>query len=219
MRIKFLSFVTIVSIVMMIGSYVPIFIATGFDYPVGAPDGTGYNTNLGCLWLQTTKTCGPLHPGLDFNENGNYYADQDFDNPVYAVANGFVVYSDYAEGYYWGNIIMIEHFLPDGTKVWSQYGHINRRYVRSGSFVHKGQLIGTMGKGYMSRFYTHLHFEIRIKEFPAGSWTNGWTKDKILSYYVNPVEFIDSHRKISYSFSKKIKKYIGSLIWRSNEEK
>ena len=32
----------------------------------------------------------------------------------------------------WGNIIYIEHTLPDGSKTWSQYAHLEQRFVQTG---------------------------------------------------------------------------------------
>ncbi|QLQ31821.1 MAG: M23 family metallopeptidase [Candidatus Thiothrix singaporensis] len=102
-------------------------VADSFRYPVGAIDGSGWigNTN-GLQWLQQWDyggKCGYVyHPGVDFNKDGTT-GDGDLGQPVYAVANGIVTFSGDG-GASWGNIILIEHTLPDGSKVWSQYGHV-----------------------------------------------------------------------------------------------
>jgi murein DD-endopeptidase MepM/ murein hydrolase activator NlpD len=169
--------------------------ANGFDFPVGKPNGDGYNTTAGCWWLQTTGACAPgPHPGQDFNGNGG--GDSDLGDPVYAVANGDVVFSGTGSGTSWGNIILIEHTLPDGTKVWSQYAHLKDRYANSGS-VNKGDLIGTIGKGYNNIYYAHLHFEIRIQYRAADAWISGWSTAQVEQYYVNPSDYINNHRTIS----------------------
>lgn len=173
-------------------------VATGFDYPVGKPDAVGYNTTAGCWWLQTTGACAPgPHPGQDFNGNGG--GDTDLGDPVYAVANGTVVFSAVGSGTSWGNIIMIEHSLPDGSKVWSQYAHLKDRYYGSGATVNKGDQIGTIGKGYNNIYSAHLHFEIRTQYRAADAWISGWTVDQVQQYYVNPSDYINSHRSIGGS--------------------
>jgi len=64
----------------------------------------------------------------------------------------------------WGNIIVIEHQLPDGTYATSIYGHLaTRRLVEVGDIVRAGQPIGFVGKkGIENGLYDpHLHFAIR----------------------------------------------------------
>lgn len=142
-------------------SLAPTVVANGFDFPVGKPNGDGYNTTAGCWFLQRDGECAPgPHPGQDFNKNCG--GDCDLGEPVYAVANGIVVDS---ENYppVWGNIILIEHTLPDGNKVWSQYAHLQNRLVGKDTTVEKGAQIGTIGKGYNNIYYAHLHFEIRTQ--------------------------------------------------------
>jgi len=173
-------------------------IANGFDYPVGKPDGAGYNTTAGCWWLQRDGACAPgPHPGQDFNGNGG--GDSDLGYPVYAVANGVVLFSGQGTGSSWGNIILIEHTLPDGTKVWSQYAHLKDRFVNSGVTVNKGDQIGTIGKGYNNIYLAHLHFEIRIQYRAADAWISGWSDSQVLQFYVNPSDYINNHRNISGS--------------------
>jgi murein DD-endopeptidase MepM/ murein hydrolase activator NlpD len=177
-------------------------VADGFDYPVGKPNGSGYNPPstpiAGCEYLQSTNGCGPLHPGIDFNGNGG--GDSDLGNPVYAVANGTVVFSGTGSGN-WGNIILIEHSLPDGRKVWSQYAHLQIRNVASGVNVNKGDQIGTIGKGNNNVYYAHLHFEIRTQSLAADFWppNSGWPSSQVQQYYTNPVDYINGHRVISVS--------------------
>ena len=171
--------------------------ADGFDFPVGKPNATGYNTTAGCWWLQRDGACAPgPHPGQDFNGDGS--GDTDRYDPVYAIANGTVVYSANYTSSSFGNIILIEHTLPDGTKVWSQYAHLDSRYKNVGDVVNKGDQIGTIGKGTNNQFWAHLHFEIRIQNLAAYYWPSStWSDDTVRQYYVNPSDFINSHRTIS----------------------
>jgi murein DD-endopeptidase MepM/ murein hydrolase activator NlpD len=64
----------------------------------------------------------------------------------------------------WGNLIVIEHKLPDGTYATSIYGHLaNRRSVETGDIVQAGQVIGTVAKSKLENggYDPHLHFAVR----------------------------------------------------------
>jgi murein DD-endopeptidase MepM/ murein hydrolase activator NlpD len=170
-----------------------------FDYPVGTVDGLGWlNNQQGLGWLQPWTygtTCGLVyHPGIDFNKDGTS-GDQDRYEPVYAVADGKVVGSaNY--GVLWGNIILLEHTLEDGSKVWSQYAHLEARLVAMGASVTRRQQIGTVGKG-DGRLPAHLHFEIR-KIGPSSMEPSAFPCRQQPSYvterYYEPIAFINSRR-------------------------
>ncbi|RIL11639.1 hypothetical protein DCC79_04240, partial [bacterium] len=126
-----------------------------------------------------------VHPGLDLNLRSG--GDSDLDAPVHACGDGIVT----ASGSYavWGNIVLVEHTLPDGRKLWSQYAHLNRRTVAAGQAVARGQPIGTVGKGERGRFTAHLHFEIRIAELPAPHWP-GLQPETVRRAYADPAMVI-----------------------------
>ena len=83
-------------------------------YPKGL--GAGYS-HLGLGWLQywnygtekTPKMC--FHPGLD--ENGKGSGNDDYDDPVYAVADGIVryVYAGTGSNGGWGHLIVVEEII------------------------------------------------------------------------------------------------------------
>jgi murein DD-endopeptidase MepM/ murein hydrolase activator NlpD len=122
-------------IVNVVCAAIPV--SDGFDYPVGIPDGVGYahglaNNNNGWDFLENEGSV--IHPGEDWNGNGG--GDTDLGDSVYAISNGRIV----AAGNYgsrWGNIILIEHQLQDGTVVWSNYAHLRDIIINSGD-VYKG---------------------------------------------------------------------------------
>lgn len=87
--------------------------------------------------------------------------------PIYALADGVVIYSGWMSGY--GNVVMINH-----GALTSLYGHNSSLVVKVGQSVKGGQLITYSGNTGLSSG-PHLHFEIR-KE-------NGDTTDPT-SYYV-----------------------------------
>jgi murein DD-endopeptidase MepM/ murein hydrolase activator NlpD len=175
-----------------------VVVADGFDLPVRNHDGKDYFP--GYRFLDWAKGYDSWHPGYDFNW-GNEDADRG--DPVYAVANGKVIFSGKIKNSSWGQVILIEHVLPNGKKVWSQYAHLldRKRYPNDAKdgVVVKGELIGHIGDadGYPKFVgHDHLHFEIRIKRLDAWSWPTGWPREKIKEHYADPIKFINSNRKV-----------------------
>lgn|GEM_PF-315513 len=175
------------------GPEIDVPLTDGFDYPVGNGTGKGWGVT-GYKFLDWSSYSGTWHPGEDWNMYGSPMAD--WGQPVYSVAHGIVRFSGFNSAQ--GNIIMIEHHLPDGRIVWSQYAHLEKRWVSEGEIVGRRQIIGTVGRGPNNKFSPHLHFEIRIKYLPQNGWprTNGqaWPKAKVLEYYAHPTEFIKANR-------------------------
>jgi murein DD-endopeptidase MepM/ murein hydrolase activator NlpD len=73
--------------------------------------------------------------------------------PIYALADGVVIYSGWMDGY--GNVVMINH-----GNLTSLYGHNSSLVVKVGQTVKGGQLITYSGNTGLSSG-PHLHFEIR----------------------------------------------------------
>ncbi len=88
-----------------------------------------------------------FHPGLDF--------EADWNEPVYAVAEGLVVFAGWYGGY--GNVIDIDH----GNGIVTRYGHNTRLLVSEGMTVSPGDEIALAGSTGASTG-VHLHFEIRF---------------------------------------------------------
>jgi len=76
--------------------------------------------------------------------------------PVHAVANGLVTWTqDIGSD---GHIVVIAHWLRDGSRVWSAYWHVTRPAIIIGQAVRRGDRIAdVLDRGYNS----HLHWEIR----------------------------------------------------------
>ena len=160
--------------------YDPDFIADAFDYPVGKPDAKGYYNAQGF-----GKN---YHLGDDWNAvtGGN----SDLGDPIYSIANGYVKFAADLKGG-WGNVIRILHQLPDRTQIESVYAHCHKIIVESGSWVKKGQQIGTIGN-VNGLYLAHLHFEIRDDvDMDIGG---GYSEDQ--EGYLDPTEFIKDHREI-----------------------
>lgn len=162
------------------------YLADGFDYPVGKPNADGYHKARG-FWPNG-------HLGEDWN--GSRGGDSDEGDPIYAMGNGIVVFSDDVH-VGWGNCVIIRHVFREVTgkieMVDSLHGHLLERKVKVGQLVEKGQLIGLMG-GNNGMYPVHLHFEIR-KNLNIGMNRSQFARD--YSNYYSPTVFIDAHRHLS----------------------
>ena len=120
--------------------------ALAFEHPVAQPARTVARFNL----ERRNPVSGALRPhyGLDF--------DGEFDDPIFAAADGVVRYRATWGGY--GRIIIIDH----ANGVQTRYAHLESYAdgLEVGERVQAGQLIGGMGSPGNSSGI-HLHFEIR----------------------------------------------------------
>ncbi|MBN1546903.1 MAG: peptidoglycan DD-metalloendopeptidase family protein [Syntrophaceae bacterium] len=188
-------------------------VASGFDYPVGEKKGTekGWNGKNDKGWYVGQSFLEPFyHPGEDWNGNGG--GNTDFGQPVYAVAEGKVVFADNC--FHWGRMLLIEHRLTAGEILFSLYAHLKDMPVKTGDIVQRRQQVGTIGRGYNDTTYkaAHLHFEIRkvnMARFPVTFWPrtltymprSGVTPENlarwIAGYYEDPSGFIRAHRPVT----------------------
>jgi murein DD-endopeptidase MepM/ murein hydrolase activator NlpD len=100
----------------------------------------------------------------------------------------------------WGYILVIEHTLPDGTKVCSIYGHLDATTVlvaENQTVDRPGILLGKTGN--YSCWKEHLHFGIHIGPFGRSvgsypSWLTGYLPPaQFPQDYVKPSDFIRTH--------------------------
>lgn len=155
-------------------------VAHSFDYPVGKPDAKGYynaqgfgeNAHLGDDWNALT--------------GGN----SDLGDPIFSIAHGLVKMAENLGGG-WGNVIIVEHTLPNKKRVESLYAHCDEILVKKDQIVQKGDTIATIGTA-NGAYLAHLHFEIRDQtNMGVGPGYSDNTKG-----YLNPTEFIESHRRV-----------------------
>ena len=88
-----------------------------------------------------------MHEGIDFAAPAG--------TPIYATADGVVVFSGRQRGY--GNIVKIRHAFGFETV----YAHLSKSRVRVGQRVQRGARIADMGSTGRSTG-SHLHYEVRI---------------------------------------------------------
>ena len=102
-----------------------------------------------------------LHPiqGVIKNHDGIDIGGKTGD-PVYAAADGIVIYSAFNTGGY-GNMIMIDHGLnSEGVKIVTLYAHGDKLLKSVGETVKQGDTIMEMGSTGNSTG-PHVHFEVR----------------------------------------------------------
>ena len=125
--------------------------ASRFDPPLGA---LVYNAQP--FWEMNVRR-GGHHTGDDLNGIGGM--NTDLGDPVFATADGLVVYAgDHSPG--WGNIVILAHRRPNGELVQSMYAHLDRIEVSPGEIVARGGRVGRVGTAHGS-YPAHLHFELR----------------------------------------------------------
>src|SRR3954451_18066927 len=155
--------------------------ATHFDFPLGNENGAmAYNAQ------HFTQN---KHLGDDLNGIGG--ENSDLGDPIFAVADGRVLWAGEG-GPGWGNIIILEHGYDEGGTrkyVQSYYGHVDTILIAAAQDVKRGQRIATVGNA-GGRYWAHLHFEMR--EFMTPFIGPGYRSDT--RGWLNPSEFIAGHR-------------------------
>ncbi len=172
--------------------------ADGFDAPIGSPQERAGAPMWPGAWFDATPygtrydaTGRPaVHTGADLNLPN----DQDALAPVYAGASGVVR----AAAVYpvWGNLIIVEHKLADGTPIWTRYGHLNEMSVQANQVVSRGQMIGRVGNAF-NRYAYHLHYD--VARIDLGKSPADWPGDdlgRVMRDYLDPLAFTQAHRPL-----------------------
>lgn len=132
--------------------------ALRFDLPMGTEHGAlVYNAQL--FWDMNEKR-GGHHTGDDLNGIGGM--DTDFGDPVYATADGLVIYTGIPSPG-WGKVLIIAHKATDGRTLHSMYAHLNTIDVTRGSIVARGTIVATVGTA-NGHYPAHLHFEMHASD-------------------------------------------------------
>lgn len=156
-RALFFIFVPLATLITIV-SYEPALIAVHklrepyFGYPVKDESGRLVirNDTMGDGAFGTKRRNGRSHAGIDIQAPVG--------TPVYASKSGIAFCGDIPTGY--GRYVMIYH--PDGFQTF--YGHLINWGICPIKKVHKGELIGFVGRtgnAANKAVQAHLHFEIR----------------------------------------------------------
>lgn len=167
----------------------PKIIAQTFAYPIGKTETVTQAKDKKDEWYNAQDFTRNNHLGEDWNKNSG--GNTDCGEPVYAAADGRVVYAENA-GEGWGNVLIIEHNLPNGERVQTLYGHLEKILKTSGE-VKKREQIGTIGNA-DGRYLCHLHFELREESCPMWNEAGaGYSAER--NGWLDPSDFIDKRRK------------------------
>lgn len=174
----------------------------GFDSPVGTDEERASPQTWPGKWADSnpylTKYSLGYHTGADLNLNYPHF-NLDKGKPVYAISDGIVTRSEIVPApSTWRGLIVIRHNpLPDGTPVYSRYGHVENITVQAGDAVTRGQQIATVGLfGPPEAQNYHLHFDIScttLLENDPRNWP-GLDINFLKTHYVDPKKFIQDHR-------------------------
>lgn len=165
-----------------------------FTYPMRPWEDTKIDTIY--LDPEYRKEWGNWHTGWDLNLKSG--GDTDLGYPVQACVPGKVI-----EAYQhpsWGGLVLLkaEDWVTDLVRsrfpdkrvetLEFQYGHLHQITVRRGDQVDPGDHLGSIGKGGQGQYLAHLHWDIRLKHYPASYWPGGTTAAmlSILGDYLDP---------------------------------
>ena len=163
------------------------FPANSFAYPIGEKEFVTEKNDWRDLWYNAQDFGENRHLGEDWNKTTG--GNTDCGEPVYAAAAGRIVFARDA-GAGWGNVVIVEHTAPDGTKIQSLYGHLETIAKPEGE-VKRREPVGTIGNA-GGRYLCHLHFEIRSTACPFWNQTGGGYADE-RGGWIDPSEFIDQN--------------------------
>ena len=125
------------------------------DAPMGSQNGAlVYNAQP--FW-EMNEARGGHHTGDDLNGIGGM--NTDLGDPIFAAAEGLVVYSGVPSPG-WGSVLILAHRLADGRSFQTMYAHLHQVDVALGSLVGRGQKIASVGTA-GGIYPAHLHYEIR----------------------------------------------------------
>lgn len=166
----------------------PKIIAEKFAYPIGKTETVTQAKDKKDDWYNAQDFGENNHLGEDWNKNSG--GNTDCGEAVYAAAKGRIVYAENA-GTGWGNVVIIEHELKNGSKIQTLYGHLQKILKTSGEVKMREQ-IGEIGNA-DGKYLCHLHFELREESSPMWNEAGGGYSAENKGW-LDPSDFIDKNR-------------------------
>jgi murein DD-endopeptidase MepM/ murein hydrolase activator NlpD len=162
------------------GANAPCGVVDAIDYPI---DGLTFERD----------DFGLYRPGFGGRHAGVDMAFARYGDPVKAMARGRVTLADPNAWDTEKGVVIIEHVMPDGSIVFSLYGHMEpingHVFPTVGQCVTIGEVVG--GVGNPSRGAPHLHFEVRTREASQGG--PGYAiAEPLDSGWLHPIDFIEA---------------------------
>ncbi|QIK38371.1 peptidoglycan DD-metalloendopeptidase family protein [Caldichromatium japonicum] len=114
-------------------------------FPAGWPVRSGYISSTYGFRIHPVRHVRQFHSGVDFSSPRG--------SPIYAVADGIVVFSGWRNGY--GKVVDIRH----RNGLVTRYAHNSSNLVEEGAWVRQGQQIATVGTTGTTTG-PHVHFEV-----------------------------------------------------------
>jgi len=153
------------------------------DFPLNPPDAKN-TTGGGDFGVYRERYQGN-HTGEDWGLQDR----QNYGAPVYALGHGMVTYAQPRGWGRDGGVVIVQHVLPDWSRVLSFYGHLDPGSfeIRGGDCVQRGDVVGRIGDR------QHLHFEIRV-HMPEQPGPGYWSVDPSLAGWKPPSKFILEQR-------------------------
>jgi murein DD-endopeptidase MepM/ murein hydrolase activator NlpD len=128
-------------------------------------------------FLDTTYLFGSTQNGLRQPHHGVEFPNQT-GTPVLAVYDGIIYYAgnDATQIFgpvnnFYGNMVVIQHKLPDDQDVYTLYAHLSKVEAVVGQMVKAGDKIGEVGQTGWA-IGSHLHFEVRVTPINYNSSVN-----------------------------------------------
>jgi len=162
---------------------------TGVDYVANSPDGGWCSLGLRYTEKVACEVAGGKwyygHTGVDLSNRAS-------GGEIRAIGDGTVsIISRSTCSTCWGNMVRIEHTLPNGKLIYSQYGHMSSidPSIMQDRPVTLGQKIGEVGSTGASTA-PHLHIEMKIEDTDGPGYLLDDPQNRMRNFF-DPLLFID----------------------------
>lgn len=163
--------------------------------PCGVVDAIDYPIDINDTLERGYDDFGILRPRFNGHHVGLDIGFDRWGDPVHAVARGRVTLSNIEEWDTEKGVVILEHVFPDGSIVYSLYGHVEQGDAAMlptvGACVERGDVIALIG--WPSRGKPHLHYELRSM-MPAEGGPGYVAGNPLLDGWYHPLEFTELWR-------------------------